>query len=72
MKIFTDEFKTYIKGLLFCSCRGHKIGKWLDTYWAYGHMGLPVRYCVKCGKIIKQKRLDWKKGIPGIIITKLK
>ena len=67
MKIFTYEFKTYIKGLVFCSWRGHKSGKWENTYWAPGHMGLPAKFCVRCGKTVKVKSMNWKTG--KVVIT---
>jgi len=51
MKIFTHEFKSFIKGFVFCSWRGHK-GKWKEYYWAIGHWGGYRKFCQRCGQPI--------------------
>ena len=61
MKIFTYEFETWIKSLVLCSWRGHKPGKWENTYWAVGHMGLPAKFCLRCGTCVKKQKWDWEK-----------
>lgn len=58
MRIFTYEFEVYIKGLVLCSWRGHKMPKrYVNTYWAPGHMGLPAKFCERCGKELKTKKM---------------
>ena len=36
-------------------CKHKQISDWTDYMWAPGHYGMPVKYCMFCGKILKQK-----------------
>jgi hypothetical protein len=60
MRIFTWEFEVWVRGLIFCSWRGHKMPKRYQlTWWAVGHMGLPTKFCVRCGKELKTKKMTF-------------
>lgn len=47
MTIFTDEFKTYIKGLIFCSWRGHSMPQRYTNH---------QKHCTRCGVHLRDRR----------------
>lgn len=57
MKIFTDEFKNFLKEYLICSWYGHKKGKWSEVYWALAHSaGYQSRFCLVCNKELESNK----------------
>lgn len=59
MKIFTDEFKNFLKQTFICSLAGHKKGKWIEVYWAIAHSaGYKSRFCQVCYKELETTRSD--------------
>lgn len=38
------------------SCPHEKISDWINSCWAPGHYGLPVKYCLFCEKTIERKK----------------
>ena len=50
MKIFTDEFKNYLKSFI-CKFKGHIASDWMEEQWAPGHStGRKVKVCLRCNK----------------------
>lgn len=60
MKIFTQEFKTFVISNLLCRWIGHKSSGWKNTMWAPGYFGLPTKFCKNCWKVLKTKEITQK------------
>lgn len=36
-------------------CKHKRISEWMNSMWAPGHMGNPVKVCEDCGKVVEEK-----------------
>jgi hypothetical protein len=45
--------------MLQLNCKHKKISNWMDYQWAPGHWGYPVKICLFCGKIMKERQPTW-------------
>jgi len=58
MKIFSNEFKNYLKSFICVFLGGHKVSEWMQQMWAPGHFsGTRVRLCNRCNKILQEEDL---------------
>jgi len=41
------------------ACTHKRISDWMDYMWAPGHMGLPVKICRRCNKIMETQKFEY-------------
>lgn len=57
MKIFTDDFKNFLKRNFVCRFLGHVSSDWMDEWWAIAHStGYQVKMCKRCNMHLAKRK----------------